>query len=162
MSSRTRDRGAVPAALWRRFLALAVDAVPAFALVAILAAVIVGTDPDPTAIPPWNPLDRVVDYLHLETARFVAIVIASVTLLVFLQAAQIARFGGTIGMRVAGLAPVLLDATDGRPRLLRSVVWVAVGLALGALGAATFWWGLAAPSRRTLHDRLAGVGLDEH
>lgn len=161
MSSRTRDPAPVPAALWRRFLALAVDAVPVFALIAILAAVVVGTDPDPTEIPPWNPLDRVVDYLHLETARFAAIALLSFGLVVCVQAAQVARFGGTIGMRVLGLVPTLAGDPDSRPTLLRSGLWTALGLLLGALGGLTFWWGFAAPSRRTLHDRLAGVGLDE-
>jgi hypothetical protein len=161
MSSRAADRAPVPAALWRRFAALAVDALPALALVAILAAMVVGLDPDPTEIPPWNALDRAVDYLHLETARFAVIVVGSFVLVTLLQGAQISRFRGTIGMRLTGLTPTLLDPASPPPGLGRSILWSALGLSLGALGGLTFWWGFAAPSRRTLHDRLAGVGLEQ-
>jgi hypothetical protein len=144
--------------LWRRLLAALVDAGLAGGLAVLLVWVVVASDPSPPDIPDWALLDVVVDYAHLETARTLVGLAGAGLVVVLVLGLQLASFGVTLGLRLTRLSPV--EAASGQPpRRSRLLAWLVLGLALGALAGASWWWGFVAPSRRTLHDRLTGLAL---
>jgi uncharacterized RDD family membrane protein YckC len=155
MSTRT-DRHPTP--LWRRAIAMAIDALPALAVVFVLAVIAIGTDPEPPDIPPWNWFDVAVDYFHLRTSRLLLVVVLGLGATAMLQSLQLRRSGCTLGMRVMGLraAPLAMSTP---PTVLRYALWQALGIGLGLFAAATWWWGFVDMRRLTLHDRLAGIGV---
>jgi len=151
-----RPAPGVASPLWRRLVASLIDALPLLFGAAVLTTVVVATDPEIPAIPPWNTLDVVVDYLHLRPGRALVIALSVFTLIVLVQGLQLGRLGATAGTRVLGLS-ALRTGEDDRPSQGRILVWLGLGLALTALGGLTWWWGFADPTRRTLHDRLCGI-----
>ena len=158
MKSSPADPPIVACPIWRRVLAALVDAGVAGGLGALLAWVVVVSDPTPPDIPDWALFDVLVDYVHLETPRTLVALTGAGLVVLFLQGLQLASFGATVGLRVARLAPV--DAGTGRtPGGARLLAWLVLGLALCGLAGASWWWGFVAPTRRTLHDRLTGLAL---
>ena len=155
MSTRT-DRHPTP--LWRRMLAIVIDALPALAVWFVLGAVAIGTDPEPPDIPPWNWFDVAVDYFHLRTFRVGLVVVLGLMAVAALQAFQLQRSGATLGMRVTGLKAESLISTQA-PTRLRFAAWQLLGMLLGLFAAATWWWGFVNTRRLTLHDRMAGIGV---
>lgn len=133
-----------------------VDASLAVAPAAFVAWALVVTDPSPPDIPAWGLLDVVVDYLHLETTRTAVGLIGAGLVVLAVLGLQLAAAGSTLGLRLVGLAPRLASEPPevGRARLL---LWLVLGVGLGACAGLTWWWGLVDVRRRTLHDRLTGV-----
>ncbi len=159
MTSSRADATSVAACpLWRRLVAALLDAGVAGGLAVLVLSAVVASDPSPPDIPAWALLDVVVDYIHLETARTVVGLTGAAVAVLLVLGLQLSSFGLTLGLRVMRLAPV--DVTtrqpSGRTRLL---AWVILGLGLGFLGGATWWWGFVDTRRRTLHDRLTGLAV---
>lgn len=144
-----------PVELWRRALAGIIDAAPTLCVATIAAALVIGTDPSPPDIPPWNPFDIAVDYFHLRTFRFLLATSVFFVIAALLQALQMRHFGATLGMRVLGLRARRAIPADPPPGLTRLFAWQLAGLGLGLFAGLTWWWGFVDMRRLTLHDRLA-------
>jgi len=142
------------APLWRRTLATLLDLVPTLALGTVAAWGLIASDPEPPAIPPWNLLDQVVDYLQNRPGRatLVAIVIALIQVLWPL----IFR-ARTPGRRALGV--LLLDARGETPSAARTLAWALARIPSVLFGGLGLWWSLLDPERRTLHDRVANLWL---
>ena len=142
------------APLWRRWLAALMDLVVPMTFWAIGTWAIVASDPEPVALPPWNLIDQVVDYLHDRPGRSAM----AGLLWVATQVAWPLLFNGrTPGKRVMSLA-LVTGAGEGprRGETLAWALWRVPSLLLAGLGA---WWALVDVERRTLHDRLARLWL---
>jgi hypothetical protein len=142
--------------LWRRLLAVLIDAALAGAPAAFVVWILVVTDPSPPDIPAWSLLDVVVDYLHLESTRTVVALLGAGLVTLSVLGLQLVAAGSTVGLRLFGLAPRASRQGEvaGSVRLL---LWLVLGLGLGAFAGLTWWWGLVDVRRQTLHDRLTGV-----
>lgn len=140
---------------WRRTLAHAIDFLPRFT-VWLLAAFAIGAAAPATApAAPWNPLDRVVDFMHAHPVATSLIALLWLALAFAWPYASHVLWSRTPGERALGLT-----AVDDRALPLdrrRLALWCALrvlGTLLAFIGPL---WALADPDRRTLHDRLAGV-----
>jgi len=146
--------GYVAASLWRRTLATLLDALVPLTAWVLGTLALVGSDPEPLALPPWNLFDQLVDYLHDRPGRSAL----SFLLLFGLQIAWPVIFAArTPGRQTMDIA--LLDGAGRSPSRVRCLAWApwrVPSLALAGLG---LWWALIDPERRTLHDRLAGLWL---
>ncbi|MCC6623817.1 MAG: RDD family protein [Deltaproteobacteria bacterium] len=145
------------APIWRRTLAGLIDLAAVLGLWALATWAIVASDPEPPTIPPWNPLDRVVDYIQARPGRFAS----SMITLALLHVAwafvwtRLSRRGQSLGQRALGLATI--DARGVRPTSGRLLGWLAARLPSTFLAGLGLWWSLVDHERRTLHDRVARV-----
>jgi len=145
------------APLWRRTLAALIDLAPVLALTALVAWALVASDPSPPEIPPWNPLDRVVDYIQLRPGRSALVVLTFVALHIgwaFVWAA-LSPHGASLGQRALGVSPI--DVRGLRPSNGRLLGWLALRVPSTLLAGLGLWWALVDVERRTLHDRAASV-----
>lgn len=142
---------------WRRALAGLIDLVVVLGLWALVTWAIVGSDPEPPIIPPWNPLDRIVDYIQARPGR-TALSFAALALLhvawTFVWTRASSR-GASLGQRALGL--VTIDRQGRRPSSGRLLGWLAARLPSTFLAGVGLWWALVDRERRTLHDRVARV-----
>jgi len=142
------------APLWRRLLAALLDGLVPLTTWALATWVIVSSDPEPIAFPPWNLFDLVVDYLHDRPGRAAL----SLAVFVLLQVAwPVAFAGATPGKRA--LDVVLLDGRGAPPSRARCLLWSLWRVPSLTLAGVGVWWALVDPERRTLHDRLARLWL---
>lgn len=145
----------VVAPLWRRLLAALVDRVPVLGLWLAATWAIVTLDPAPPDIPPWNFIDRVVDYIQARPGRSFLVFVVLMAIEIGWPLVFTWRFGASPGKRLLGLTVVARDGA--RPRFGRLVAWLAARLPSAYLAGLGLWWAIVDPERRTLHDRAAGV-----
>jgi len=140
--------------LWRRACATLIDLIVPLALWALATWLIVGSDPEPPPVAPWNLIDQVVDYLHDRPGRAWASGLVFVTLQLLWP---LAFAGRTPGRRALGLNLVGPDGAS--PSLGRLLGWSLVRLPLVLMAGIGAWWAILDPERRTLYDRAAGLWL---
>jgi len=144
---------------WRRALAGLIDLVIVLGLWALATWALVASDPEPPTIPPWNPLDRVVDYIQARPGRVALSLLALALLHVAWTFAWVraSTHGQSLGQRALGLATI--DHAGRRPSSGRLLGWLAARLPSTFLAGVGLWWSLVDRERRALHDRVARVWI---
>lgn len=143
------------APVWRRALAALVDLIPVLGLWVLATWAIVQSDPSPPEIPPWNPLDRVVDYIQLRPGRTVLVLLALFAIHIAWTFLWTRYATATPGHRALGLRVV--DRAARAPTAGRLLAWLALRIPSTFVAGLGLWWALVDTERRTLHDRGAGV-----
>lgn len=146
------------ATLLRRMLAGSLDWLAVIAIAGSVMALLIATDPTPPEIPPWNLLDRIVDYIQARPGRtalgFLAFVICHIGW-TFVWARSSGQGLGDRALRLR-----LVDRTGRPPGAGRLAGWLVARVAGTLLAGVGLWWAVVDVERRTLHDRVAGIWVE--